>query len=253
MSNYDMTDGSGMNPEENTHYDVTGAGLPPASVAVRGGNGWDDAALAIHSIQQIDAPMVVLLHPEGFPPAYLDFQRRVFHWRSSMEDFPLEPAFVRVETEAVTPDSPSPFRAAGRSLDKLLWAVGQSAFEGNPAPWLTPGERYKLTSWPNFTELNHTFDHMRMTAQIGNSSLNAGELATAAHSEHTAVQRMINAYSLMGILQVSEETPPATPTTSTESATRESVGATPAVASTGPEHTARSGSLFARLRSRWGL
>ena len=230
-----MTDASGKSPETVTGDDAPAEGTPPVPApTLHSGNGWDDAALALHSIQQMNAPMLVMLEFEGFPPVYIDLPRRAFHWRSAMEDFPLEPSSVRIVTEAVAVDAPTRFRSAGRSLDKLLWAIGQSAFQGNPAPWLRPGERYRLTSWPNFTELNHTFDHMRMTAHIGNAPLSASELASAATSDPTAVQRMINAYSLLGILKVSEGSP-----------------TTPAV--NAQDQTKPTGGFLARLRSRWGL
>ena len=232
-----MTDASGESPDSVAGDDALAEGASPdltPSPTPKNGNGWDDAALALHSIQQMNAPMLIMLEPEGCPPVYIDLPRRAFHWRSPMEDFPLEPTSVRIATEAVAVDAPTRFRSAGRSLDKLLWAIGQSAFQGNPAPWLRPGERYRLTSWPNFTELNHTFDHMRMTAHIGNAPLSASELAAAATSDPTAVQRMINAYSLLGILKASEGSPSTTATVV-------------------QDQTKRTGGFLSRLRSRWGL
>jgi hypothetical protein len=230
---HDMIDSTGDDPEELSRDDVPQSESSSPS-DITGGTGWDNAAFALHSIQLMNAPMLVMLEPDGFPPVYIDFPRRVFHWRIAMEDFPVEPLSVRITTEAVAADAPNRFRSAGRSIDKLLWSIGQSAFRGSPAPWLRPGERYRLTSWPNFTELNHTFDHMRMTAHIGNAPLSASELAAAAASDPAAVQRMINAYSLLGILKVSEGAPATT-------------------AKPTPEHTKQSGGFIARLRNRWGL
>jgi hypothetical protein len=228
-----MMSPTGDDPDQLTGDDVFSSG-PGTPIGTSGGIGWDDTALALHSIRLMNAPMLVMLEPEGYPPVYIDLPRRVFHWRIAMEDFPVEPLSVRIETESVDADAPNRFRSAGRSIDKLLWSIGQTAFRGSPAPWLRPGERYRLTSWPNFTELNHTFDHMRMTAHIGNAPLSASELAAVATSDAAAVQRMINAYSLLGILKITEGAP---------------------VLSAKPtqEHTKHPGGFLARLRNRWGL
>lgn len=196
------------------------------------GGGWNDAARAMHAVQQLGVPMLMMVQPDGFPPIHIDFSRRSFHWRVPMEAFPPAPAFVQVESEPLPPGDTPPFRSAPRPLDALLWAVGQVAFDGARAPWLKPGERYRLASWPNLTGFTHSFDHMRMTAQLGNGFATVDELTQTARTEPEAAQRMINAYSLLGILRIGEPDVVRAPRSSP-------VG--------------RVSSLISRLRSTWGM
>ncbi len=196
--------------------------------------GWTRAAIAVHSILQLSSPMFVRLTADRTPPLLIDFRHHAYAWQLRLDEFPTDPIAVDVETEPTTAEAPALFALPGRSLDGLLWVMGINSFAGMEASWMRPGDRYKLTRWPNLIEHAHTLTQMRMTAMLGNVFLNAQELATAAGTEISEAQRLINAFSLMGILQRSGEI------------------SAPAVVPASPETTEARG-LFGRLRDRLGL
>jgi hypothetical protein len=212
---------------------------PPTTTAP----GWTSAAIAICSTMQIPAAMLLRLQPAGLPPIYIDFQHRAYEWEAGLESFPANPSSVDVETEQAAANGRPLFELPGESLEKLLWAIGLHAFPGAPASWLRPGDRYRLKRWPNLVELPHGVDHMRMTSILGAAFVTADELATAAASDAASAQRLINAFSLMGILTV----------TSAQQAAPAQVAHTEAAVAAVADETARSGSLFRRLRDRLGL
>ena len=163
--------------------------------------GWTYAAIAVHSMQQISVPMFLRLEADDYAPLVIDFRHHAFDWALALENFPEHPFEIVVETEPTTVDAAPLFALPGRDLDSLLWEIGRHSFAGMPASWLRPYDRYKLTRWPAFTEHTTTLSQMRMTAMLGNVYLTAAELAIAAGVEETQAQGVLNAFSLMGILQ----------------------------------------------------
>ena len=168
--------------------------------------GWTSAAIAVHSILQIPIPMFLRLEPAGFGPITIDFRHHAFEWGTRLEDFPDEPATVLVETEPTTATEPPIFALPGQDLDTLLWVMGLHSFQDDRAFWLRPGDRYRLTRWPDLTSLDHTIDQMRMVAMLGNISLSVEQLAEAADVELAVAQRLVNALSLMGVVESAIET-----------------------------------------------
>lgn len=163
--------------------------------------GWTHAAIAVHSMQLIEVPMFLRLEADAHPPLLIDFRHHAFDWAVAMVDFPEHPLEVLVETEPTTVDAEPLFALPGRDLDSLLWEIGRHSFAGLPASWLRPHDRYKLTRWPEFSEHVTALTQMRMTAMLGNVYLTASELAIAAGVEEVEAQSLLNAFSLMGILQ----------------------------------------------------
>jgi hypothetical protein len=137
-----------------------------------------------------------------------------------------------VETEPTDLEAALLFDMPGQNLDGLLWLIGINSFNGGRASWLAPDGRYKLSRWPNLTQHAHTMRQMHMMAILGNAYLSAVELADMAGVDESEAQRLINALSLMRILEHSIEVPAAV------------------VAE--PETTKRE-SLFTRLRAKLGL
>ena len=166
--------------------------------------GWTSAAIAVHSMLTIPVPMFLRLEADEHPPILIDFRHRAFSWPVPMAEFPAHPIDVRVETEPTTADAAPLFVLPGRNLDSLLWEIGQHSFAGLPAPWLNADDRFKLTRWPNLIEHAHTLTQMRMTAMLGNVQLTVAELAVAADVDVTEAQSLVNALSLMGILQTAD-------------------------------------------------
>ena len=196
--------------------------------------GWGNTAVEIHRVGSIPVPVNMRLEVADHPPIVIDFARRTYSATLPFDRYPIHPGSVAITAEAVAPGSPSPFPGVGVQLDGLLWAVGITAFEGQSAPWLRPTDRYRLTRWPNFTELPHTMDYIRMTALLGAGFLSLAELCAGASVSVGQAQRILNALSLMGGLQV------AGPVEEPAMVLRQDAG-----------HQSRG--LFGRLRARLGL
>ena len=196
--------------------------------------GWTNAATEIHRVGSIVVPVVMRVSVAEHPQIVIDFARRIFHSDLPFDRYPATPGSVQVAAESVAPGSASPVPFPGQQLDALLWALGMTAFGDSSAPWLREGDRYRLTRWPNFTELPHTMDTIRITALLGAGFLSVDELGRGAAISHGHAQRIVNALSLMGMVSVAavEETPDVV---FREDAVRE------------------SGGLFRRLRNRLGL
>lgn len=196
--------------------------------------GWTNAATEIHRVGSIVVPVIMRLSVAEHPQIVIDFARRIFHSDLPFDRYPAAPGSVQVSAESVAPGSASPVPFPGQQLDALLWALGMTAFGDSPAPWLRDGDRYRLTRWPNFTELPHTMDTIRMTALLGAGFLSVPELAQGAAISTASAQRAINALSLMGVVSVaaSAETPDVV---------------------FRADATQSRGGLFRRLRDRLGL
>lgn len=210
------------------------AGSRPADAAPPELSGWAGAATAIHAIQQMTTPMVLRLDIAGRGGVTIDFAYNAFDGDLDLDDFPVEPAAVLVETRTKDLDAPPEFELPGRSLDSLLWLIGYHAFGDDPAPWLVDGHRYRLRRWPSLSELSIGLDQVRMTAMLGNAFATATELAAAAQTPPADARRLVNGFSTVGILRRSAGAPPLIET----------------IRRDGPTHPVTG--LFARLRERWG-
>jgi hypothetical protein len=207
---------------------------PPPAPVDHGDAGWTGAAIAVRSILQISTPLLLRLSPSNEEPLYIDFRHHAYTWTVPIARFPASAASVEVETEPAPPGSPPLFELPGQNLDNLLWAIGLHSFGGASASWLRAGERYRLTRWPNFTELPHTIDQMRMTSLLGNAYFSVAELAAAASTTEETATRLINALSLMNVLKDADVEAAPAPDVRTET-------------------TGETSSLFRRLRARLGL
>ena len=198
--------------------------------------GWAGAATAVHACQLMAVPMTLRLDVAGHDVIALDFAYNAFDWSESLEDFPVNPASVLVETRPGVPDAPT-FELPGRALDPLLWSIGFHAFGDDPAPWLAPGYRYRLRRWPALVGIDIGLDQVRMIAMLGNAFATADELAAAAHTSPRDARRLVNALSVAGLLRRSAVVP-----------APEAIDQHDLATSTG----SRTTGLFSRLRERWG-
>jgi hypothetical protein len=203
-------------------------GAPEYPVTV----GWTQAAMAISSVLALNTPVNLRMDIEMHGPLLIDFRHHAFSWSTPLEYFPVDAVHTRLQTVPTSPDAPPYFELPGQDLDGLLWVIGLNAFGGGAAFWLTPGERYRLTRWPNLTRHSHDMNQVKMIAVLGNANASTAELAAFAGVEESETQRLINALSLMGILSRSSATPAATVVPQTAAAKRQS--------------------LFGRLRKRLG-
>jgi hypothetical protein len=194
--------------------------------------GWTHAAIAVNSALRLNAPVNLKMYIEMHGPLLIDFRHHAFSWSTPLEYFPVDAVHTGIETEATTADAAPFFELPGQDLDGLLWEMGINSFGGAPAYWLPRGERYRLIRWPNLTQHSHNIRQLQMMAVLGNTYVDAKELATIAGAEESEAQRLINTLSLMGILSRTTEAPAAPVVTQTPAAKRQS--------------------LFARLRKRLG-
>ncbi len=205
---------------------------PPPTVGFPVTVGWTQAAMAVQAVLSLSTPVHLRMSIESHGPLLIDFRHHAFSWSTPLEDFPVDAVHTRLETVPTGADDPPYFELPGQDLDGLLWEMGINAFDGGAAFWLSPGERYRLTRWPNLTQHSHSLRQVRMIAVLGNAYASTAELAAFADVEVSEAQRLINALSLMRILARSAAAPAATMVPETAEAKRQS--------------------LFARLRKRLG-
>ena len=214
-------DGTNVSPEPQPQ-----PGRFPVSV------GWTQAAIAISSVMVLKTPMNLKMNIEMHGPLFIDFEHRAFSWSTPLEHFPVDAVHTGLETIAGGPGAPPLFELPGQDIDGLLWQIGLNSFDGKPAFWLSPGERYRLTRWPNLTQHSHDMSQVKMIAVLGNAYVSTEELAKYTGVHLTDAQRLVNALSLMRILSRSAEAPAAVVVPETAAAKRQS--------------------LFGRLRKRLG-
>lgn len=194
--------------------------------------GWTPAAMAVQGVLALNTPVHLRMSIQGHDPLLIDFRHHAFHWTTPLEEFPVDAVHTRLETIPTSADAPPIFELPGQDLDGLLWEMGINAFDGGRAFWLSEGERYRLTRWPNLTQHSHTLRQVQMIAVLGNAYASTEELAKFAGVELSEAQRMINALSLMRILTRSTAAPAAQMAPQTAAAKKQS--------------------LYARLRKRLG-
>lgn len=164
--------------------------------------GWAGAALTLHSVQSTRVPMLIELGVANHPTIRIDARHQAYDWLLDLERFPERPSAVVVSVELVGAATPPPFELPGKSLDELLWKVGRAAFPERLAPWLEEGEGYRLTRWPNWTTLQPDTDHIRQTAILANAVLTIEQLAGLSGRTIETCRTLVNALSLMGVLEV---------------------------------------------------
>jgi hypothetical protein len=163
--------------------------------------GWASAAVAIQSVRRIPTPVLLRLDVVGFGSLTVDFRHHAYEWDTPLESFPEEPTAVLIETHPTTPDAPAPFALPAQDLDGLLWLIGKHAFPARAATWLWEGDRYRLGRRPDLGDVPLTLEEVRMTAILTNAAVTPAELADAVGAPVEVAQRLVNAYSLMGILR----------------------------------------------------
>jgi hypothetical protein len=218
--------------KHSTHGGALEATSPDAAAQ---SEGWGQVTFAINSILQISAPMLLRIDVEGHDPLFIDFRHGAFVWATNLNELPVDARNVSFETEQAIEGAPPLFRLPGQSLDLLLWVLGNNAFRGSLAPWLRPGERYRLSQWPNLGQHLHEMKQTHMLAVLGNGYFSPSELAAATDAPEADAYNLVNALSLLRLLRVSEHVAPL-------------VLPTPPAA----EQKDKGTSLFARLRARLG-
>ena len=188
---------------------------------------WGEVATTVHAALQQSAAVVVTVVLGSREMLQIDIPRYSFEWPRPLEDFPVGATGLGVASHPA-----ADFSATPKNLDGLLWSLGNNAFQGEPASWLDPAQRVRLSRWPNMPRHMHSMQQMYMLAALGNAYFTASELAAAAKVSEPVAQDLINALSLMQLLKYSSEV------------------AAPVIAVAPPQEQSKS--LFARLRARLG-
>lgn len=165
------------------------------------------AAMAIHAVRNLSAPVLLHLDIVGTGTISIDPRFNAYDGAIGTESFPAHPGTVLVQTQPMPLDAPPQFELPGRDLDGLLWMIGAHAFGDRPASWLAPNARYRLTRWPNLSALPIGIDEVRMLATLAHAHASPAELAASAGCELSTAQRLVNALSVIGILDASSEAP----------------------------------------------
>ncbi|GGD69991.1 hypothetical protein [Croceicoccus mobilis] len=200
------------------------------------GESWADISIALYSILQTRVPTMARINLPHAESILIDFPGRRFQCAGFPDSIPLQPHQVVLRATLAQPGQGLP---QGQPLERLLWFIGTRALGAGLAPWLCAEDRCRLVQWPNFTVLDHSIDHMRMTAAMGNGLLTAEELSLLSGVPFQKAAGILNAFSLMGLLHIERQPAPAP--------------RVPApVAGTGVG-TRSSGSLFGKLIRKMGL
>ncbi|MBN9139956.1 MAG: DUF2510 domain-containing protein [Micrococcales bacterium] len=177
------------------------AALPAGSTdgAVQG---WSGAALTITSMRAAGVPTILDVEVAGHPSLVIDLRHNAFSWQLGLDRFPAEPSSVSVSVRIADASTPAPFELPGASLDGLLWKMGFAAFSDELAPWLQPGQAYRLTRWPQLTGFEPETDPLRQAAMLSNGAFTIEQLANFTGRSVEPTRTLINALSLMGVLEV---------------------------------------------------
>ncbi len=187
------------------HREALGPSNAPPAPA-----GWTGAAMALHAIRRMPTAMILSLRPDAHEPLLVDMRGYVYQWSVPLDEFPEEPVSVVIGTRAIDSAEPAFVGAdfsysrpafAGQPLDPLLWLIGTKAFDGGRASWLRAGDRYRLYRWPEFEKLPITDDQVRIVKTSARGFMTAEKLAAKSGAELEAVQRVVNALSLMALLR----------------------------------------------------
>ena len=174
----------------------------PAGSADGSVQGWSGAALTIVSMRQAGVPTILDVEVAGHPSLVIDLRHNAFSWQLGLDRFPAEPSSVAVSVRIADASTPAPFELPGDSLDGLLWKMGFAGFADELAPWLQPGQAYRLARWPQLSGFEPETDPLRQAAMLSNGIFTIEQLANFTGRSVEPTRTLINALSLMGVLEV---------------------------------------------------
>jgi hypothetical protein len=185
-----------------THLAAIGtlALVPPAT---RDGGvpavGWTRVAMALRPLAEGDGGALIVEFQDA-DHLVIDWGRGVYWWSTPLERMQLRPKVLRVRRESGFGAAVPFMQQNPARLDALLWAIGHHAFPGEASWWQTGGSRYRATAWPNFTELDHSPEDVRMTALLSATAMTPEELASVGRVSVAEAHGFINALDLMGLV-----------------------------------------------------
>jgi hypothetical protein len=176
----------------------------PTSSSSTSGEGWLALAQAIRASRSSSQPGVFKVTIDNNGPVWIDLRSNTYSSPFPIGEVGTGNNAVRFEAIAVGSDATSPVGGRGQNVEQFLWIAGLKAVNGESAPWVTPGARFRLKYWPNLAKLPHTLSQMGMAARLASGTMSVEDVARACKTEVAQAQNLINALSLMGLLN--EET-----------------------------------------------
>lgn len=178
------------------------AGGPPTT------DGWAAVTGAINSMRSFDTPMALAITSPDFGTLWIDFPRSRYYIDRPLSDMPLVPKTVALFSQPISADEELFPWVQWSPIDPLLWWMSRAAFGEEPASWRLPGDRYRLTRWPNLTQLEHGTHDIRILAALGSGQfLSVDEAVVLSGASPADVNRVINSLSLAGGVEATVGTP----------------------------------------------
>lgn len=164
-------------------------------------SGWDNVVAAVRSATKKRQELLLTLTADNMTPIWLDLRTKRFFTESPLDELPEETVNPKLYAKLIDPNDP-PFPWVNwRSIDAILWTIGERAFAEKRARWLILGERYSLVRWPNLTQISYGSDELNAISMLANGLLTVEELALVARISVEKSANLISTLSFMGVLR----------------------------------------------------
>lgn len=156
---------------------------------------------AVRSATKKRQELLLTLTADNMTPIWLDLRTKRFFTESPLDELPEETVNPKLYAKLIDPNDP-PFPWVNwRSIDAILWTIGERAFAEKRARWLILGERYSLVRWPNLTQISYGSDELNAISMLANGLLTVEELALVARISVEKSANLISTLSFMGVLR----------------------------------------------------
>lgn len=156
---------------------------------------------AVRSAAKKRQELLLTLTADNMTPIWLDLRTKRFFTESPLDELPEETVNPKLYAKLIDPNDP-PFPWVNwRSIDAILWTIGEKAFAEKRARWLILGERYSLVRWPNLTQISYGSDELNAISMLANGLLTVEELALVARISVEKSANLISTLSFMGVLR----------------------------------------------------
>lgn len=164
-------------------------------------SGWDNVVAAVRSATKKRQELLLTLTADNMTPIWLDLRTKRYFTESPLDELPEETVNPKLYAKLIDPNDP-PFPWVNwRSIDAILWTIGERAFAEKRARWLILGERYSLVRWPNLTQITYGSDELNAVSMLANGLLTVEELALVARISVEESAKLISTLSFMGVLR----------------------------------------------------
>ncbi len=177
------------------------ASAPAATTAAVVTQDWLGLAQVLLTARSNATPGLLKLVIDGAAPLWADLKTGVYYAPYSLSQIAGPTNVISFERMDDHPDRGSIFLTPLKKIEPLLWLAGLRATPGRPAPWVKPDVRFRLKYWPNLAELPHTVTQMSIIARLSHSAMTVAEAATASKADPAQVQNVVNALTLVGLVQ----------------------------------------------------